>query len=472
MKDTRPFPVDGSTQSYWQYEGQHNGLPEKLKQNNIDFPDICDVAIVGGGYAGIATAYHLLKSTSPPPRVVLLEGREPCLGATGRNGGHLRPDYFMAAAKSSERYGAAAASEVVQFEVNHLSAIKSLIESEDIDCDFNETVSLCVFTKPEQAVFAREVYDKLQQEPSFDEALLNRVDFYTGVDAPHRTGVIEAKGYFSTPAAHFSPYKLFTALLACCMDLGLCLRTSTTVESVEKSKGDDHILTTLLGDTLSAKKVVIAANAYTSALLPEYTTAIVPCKGLVCHITGPEDRVLSKLPASSFAIMEQDPISNATGYNYMLQLADNSIVVGGAHHKYDTNDLGSWYHNFDDTQLITPAQSYFEDKFMQRSFIGWEDSQAHVDRVWTGIMGYSTDSLPHVGEVPDRQGVFVIAGFHGHGMPVIFLAAKGVAALIDQGTPYNKTGLPSIFKISRDRLETQLNDILAGRGIVSNKKLI
>lgn len=149
MKDTRPFPVDGSTQSYWQHEGQKNGLSEKLKQNNIDFPDICDVAIVGGGYAGIATAYHLLKSTSPPPRVVLLEGREPCSGATGRNGGHLRPDYFMAAAKSSERYGAAAAFEVVQFEVNHLSAIKSLIESEGIVCDFNETVSLCVFTKPE-----------------------------------------------------------------------------------------------------------------------------------------------------------------------------------------------------------------------------------------------------------------------------------------------------------------------------------
>ncbi|KAG9241026.1 FAD dependent oxidoreductase [Calycina marina] len=472
MKDTRPFPVDGSIPSYWQHEGRKNGLFEKFEKNDVHLPDVYDVAIVGGGYAGIATAYHLLKSASSPHRVVLLEAKTPCSGATGRNGGHLRPDYFMAAAKNSERYSAAAASEVVQFEAKHLGVIKSLIESEGIDCDFNETTSLCVFTRSEQAAFARDVYNKLRQEPSFDDAALSLEDFYTGVDAPRRTGVMEAKGYFSTPAARISPYKLFTALLMRCLDLGLYLQTNTTVVSVMKSEGDSHILATDLGDTLSARKVVIATNAYTSALLPEYTTSIVPCKGLVCHITGPEDKVLPKLPASSFVIMEQDPSPSATGYNYMLQLADNSIIVGGAHHKYDTNDLGSWYNNFDDTQLITPAQSYFEDNYMQRSFIGWEDSEACVDRVWTGIMGYSTDSLPHVGEVPDRQDIFVIAGFHGHGMPVIFLAAEGVAAIVGQGTPYEKTGLPSIYETSRGRLESQVNDILAGREKESNPKLI
>ncbi|KAH7164821.1 ankyrin repeat-containing domain protein [Fusarium sp. MPI-SDFR-AT-0072] len=111
-------------------------------------------------------------------------------------------------------------------------------------------------------------------------------------------------------------------------------------------------------------------------------------------------------------------------------------------------------------QLIGPAQRYFEDDYMQRTFVGWEDSGACVDRVWTGVMGYSTDSLPHVGEVPGRDGVFIIAGFHGHGMPVIFLAAEGIAAMT-QGLAYEKTGLPSLFKTSRDRLESERNDILA-----------
>jgi glycine/D-amino acid oxidase-like deaminating enzyme len=458
------LPVEGSPQSYWQHEAQKQEVPSHTEP----LPSSCDVAIVGGGYAGIATAYHILKTTSPPPKVFLLEAKDPCSGATGRNGGHLRPDYLMGAASNSKRYNASAAAEVAQFEARHLDVIKSLIRSEAIDCNFAETQSLAVLTTPEQVSMVREAYEGLRQASSFSDTLLDMVEFYEGDDAPQRTGLRDAKGYFSTPAARVSPFKLLTALLARCIDMGLSLKTQATVVSVEHAESDGHTLTMRSGETMTAQKVVIATNAYTSALIPEYASSIVPCKGLACHITGPEGKPLPKLLAASYAIMEQDPVSNKTGYNYMVQLADNSIVVGGAHHKYDEKDPGSWYNNVDDTQLIEPARRYFEDEYMQRTFVGWEDSGARVDRVWTGIMGYSTDSLPHVGEVPGRDGVFVIAGFHGHGMPVIFLAAEGIAAMT-QGLEYEKTGLPSLFKTSRDRLESERNDILAGRGIRSTK---
>ncbi|KAM5383178.1 hypothetical protein ACJA88_003711 [Fusarium oxysporum] len=421
---TSGFPVEGSPQSYWQHEAQQPEIPS----NTGPLPNSCDVAIVGGGYAGIATAYHILKTTSPPRNVFLLEAKDPCSGATGRNGGHLRPDYLMGAARNCKKYNTSAAAEIVQFEARHLDVIKPLIRSEAIDCDFAETESLAVLTTLEQV----------------------------------------SMGYFSTPAARVSPYKLLTSLLARCVGMGLSLRTQTAVVSVEHAGSDGHTLMMRSGETMTAQKVVIATNAYTSAILPEYASSIVPCKGLACHIIGPKGKPLPKLLAASCAIMEQDSVSNKTGYNYMVQLEDNSIVLGGAHHKYDGNDLGSWYNNVNDTQLIEPARRYFEADYMQRTFVGWEDSGACVDRVWTGIMGYSTDSLPHVGEVPGRDGVFIIAGFHGHGMPVIFLAAEGIAAMT-QGLAYEKTGLPSLFKTSRDRLESERNDILAGRGIRSTR---
>ncbi|KAM0559771.1 hypothetical protein ACHAPJ_004295 [Fusarium lateritium] len=468
---TSGLPVEGSPQSYWQHEAQKQEVHSHTEaaSDSQPLPSSCDVAIVGGGYAGIATAYHILKATSPPPRVFLFEAKDPCSGATGRNGGHLRPDYLMGAARSYKRHNASAAAEVVEFEARHLDVIKSLIQSEAIDCDFAETESLAVLTHPEQVSMVREAYEGLRQASSFSDTLLDNVQFYVGDDAPQHTGLRDAKGYFSTPAAHLSPYKLFTALLARCIDMGLSLKTQTPVVSVEHAGPDGHTLTTCSGETITARKVVIGTNAYTSALLPEYANSIVPCKGLACHITGPEGEPLPGLLAASYAIMEQDPVSNKTGYNYMVQLADNSIVVGGAHHKYDEHDPGSWYNNVDDRQLIEPAQRYFKDDYMQRAFIGWEDSGARVDRVWTGIMGYSTDSLPHVGEVPGRDGVFVIAGFNGHGMPVIFLAAEGVAAMA-RGVEYEKTGLPSLFKTSRNRLASEIDDILAGRGIPSTKR--
>jgi len=35
---------------------------------------------------------------------------------------------------------------------------------------------------------------------------------------------------------------------------------------------------------------------------------------------------------------------------------------------------------------------------------------------WTGIMGYTQDGQPIVGEAPGQKGLWVCAGFNGHGM--------------------------------------------------------
>ncbi|PMB70829.1 Gamma-glutamylputrescine oxidoreductase [Beauveria bassiana] len=459
------LPVPGEPQSYWQHEGRKDNRNSNAVLEPNPLPSQCHVVIVGGGYAGIATAYHLLSSEGPPLQVVLIEARQPCSGATGRNGGHLRPDYFLSAAANASKYDAAKAAEVVQFEVSHLAAIRDLIQAERIDCDYSESTSLQVFTTSEQATMARKKYESLMQEPELREILLRHVTLYTDEDAAHKSGVRGAKGHVATPAAQLSSYKLFTALLNRCLDLGLRLKTDTAVVSVEESSCGKQVVKTATAGAVEASKVVIATNAYTASILPDYASSIIPCKGLVCHIASRDDRVLPRLPTSSLALMQTNAGSNARGYSYLLQRADSTIVVGGAHHMYDDEDPGSWYNTVDDRGSIAPVQRYFEDDFMQRMFVGWEDSQAYVKRSWSGIMGYSTDALPHVGEVPDRKGLFVLAGFHGHGMPVLYLTAKGIADMIRHGQVFEDTELPSLYKTTRSRLESTTNVILAGRGM-------
>jgi len=46
----------------------------------------CDVAIVGGGFTGLWTAFHLTR-TDPTLDVVVLEAHSTGFGASGRNGG-------------------------------------------------------------------------------------------------------------------------------------------------------------------------------------------------------------------------------------------------------------------------------------------------------------------------------------------------------------------------------------------------
>lgn len=70
-------------------------------------------------------------------------------------------------------------------------------------------------------------------------------------------------------------------------------------------------------------------------------------------------------------------------------------------------------------------------------------------------MGYSSDFMPHLGEVPDKPGQFIIAGFSGHGMPEILLSSKAVAGLVRDGAPLETSGVPKMFKTSKQRIRAK-----------------
>jgi hypothetical protein len=69
-------------------------------------------------------------------------------------------------------------------------------------------------------------------------------------------------------------------------------------------------------------------------------------------------------------------------FDYLIPRNDGSIIVGGAKPHFWA-DRSHWYNVHDDSQLIEPAKKHF-DGLMQRTFIGWEDSGAYTDKVWTG----------------------------------------------------------------------------------------
>ena len=78
-------------------------------------------------------------------------------------------------------------------------------------------------------------------------------------------------------------------------------------------------------------------------------------------------------------------------------------------------------------------------------------------------MGFSSDYMPYVGEVPGKPGQTVLAGFSGHGMPLILLSAKGISQMLRHGKPFGDTGIPSVFKVTKERLENTRNEIIGGQ---------
>lgn len=154
----------------------------------------------------------------------------------------------------------------------------------------------------------------------------------------------------------------------------LNLQTSTPATSISASPEADgswSVITTR--GAIKARKVIVAANAYTAALLPEYRDKIIPYRAICSWIVAPNPPLL----ADSYAIR-----FSPTDFDYLIPRPDGSIIVGGARSAYFkyTED---WYGSVDDTKVIERAKDYFEG-YMQRHFRGWENSGAHTDQVWTG----------------------------------------------------------------------------------------
>lgn len=56
--------------------------------------------------------------------------------------------------------------------------------------------------------------------------------------------------------------------------------------------------------------------------------------------------------------------------------------------------------------------------------------------------------------------MFIMGGFTGHGMPQIFLAAKALSDMVLKRTPVEETGIPRLFRESKERLESKENLVL------------
>lgn len=78
-------------------------------------------------------------------------------------------------------------------------------------------------------------------------------------------------------------------------------------------------------------------------------------------------------------------------------------------------------------------------------------------------MGYTSDFMPHIGQIPGSPGQFIIAGFSGHGMPQILQSSAGLAKLVTgEAADYRATGLPLMFESTKERLDNPRSELEEG----------
>jgi glycine/D-amino acid oxidase-like deaminating enzyme len=439
------LPVPSSTTPYW----RGHPLPLDDYRSKPILTENVDIAIIGGGMAGACTAYHILKNNPHPPSMVILEARQACSGATGRNGGHTKVAPVALASFHAAR-GAEAAAEFAAFIKTVIHEMKACVELENIDCDFFLTRSFDVFMDEVLYNDTEQHLKRLRKEGvewMEDVQILQR-EYLAGL-----TGIAQAKGAISCPAASFWPYKFVLGLLEKCLSMGATLQTHTPVTKVTREEESGFTSLQTPRGIIKARKVVFATNAYVSALLPQFADVIVPGRGTACHITTKD---LPDMPHLTHTYnIYQSPESR----EYLVPRLDGSIILGGGQILYrDHKEL--WYDSVDDSTLIelpdgSDVKSRYFAGYMSKHFSSWRNVSKEVENIdynWTGIMGYTPDGFPHIGGVPGEEGWFILAGFNGSGMASIFEAARGIASMLIDGRRIEDTHIPKIFHASEERL--------------------
>ncbi|CAD0087061.1 unnamed protein product [Aureobasidium mustum] len=341
---------------------------------------------------------------------------------------------------------------ISNFEYANFLALSDLISTRNIACEWNTQPGIRGLYSDEEVTLAHHAVTTLQQTNPPLGRMCRVVDT---ADELQRLGlaVPEAKGAVVTDvAARLWPYKLVTniwepVLANPCLNL----QTHTPVLSISPSGNGNCNLHTDRG-IVETNKVVLATNAYTSHLLPSMADLIVPCRGQMSALLPGEAFSGSSRTRTSYAFI--GPKMD----DYLIQRPDESsahLMFGGG------RSYGPSLEISDDGEVDENVAKYLRTA-LPRLLLPGEgqkgEEELKATHEWTGIMGFSRDNLPWVGEVLDHKGVFVVAGYTGHGMPNAWLCGKSVATMVlgdntDMAVERAvEEGLPRAYLLNEERV--------------------
>jgi glycine/D-amino acid oxidase-like deaminating enzyme len=379
-----------------------------LYQQQINAPlkgqQRADIAILGGGFAGMSAAYNLVRRF-PDRRIVLLEGACCGYGASGRNGGFA--DAGMPGLTTVfEAQGPEAARAYYDATLLGVEQIRGLVEIHGVDCDLerNGSTMLAMEEAHLPALEAQKRrYDAMGLETSLlDKAALRRAvaseRFVGGLHDPHH--------------AILNPAKLARGMKRVIEQLGVEVFERSKVMQLEP--GATVRITTEFGE-LAAATAVVTLNGY-APQLGLFRNRLIP---LCNYVAATEPLSDAQMAAIGWAGRE-GLADMRVQFMYLRLSAGNRIVFGGetAPYFYDSSPSSGNYR---------PAL----EKLRRSLLITFPQLEGvHFTHGWGGTMGFTMDFMPSVGALEGAKNLFYAVGFNGEGVVMTQLAGVILAQLV------------------------------------------
>ncbi|KAJ6582121.1 FAD dependent oxidoreductase [Mycena capillaripes] len=448
------LPVPNPTRSFWIDTPGANPLAAEGSEG--PFTDDADICIIGSGITGVSAAYHLstavergdiARPADKPLRVLILEARDFCSGATGRNGGHLTPAVFIDFCGYQSKYGTEQAKRSFDLENHTASEIVKLICAEGWTdtVDLVENGHTTFFFTPGELEGARADFEAAKA---------------AGIDPPDVRWLTQAetraKYGAEYPAVEFGgwnlwPLKFVTQMFrfakANAQNFELNIHTRTPVTSISPSSSSSRrwAVKTPRG-VLNCSYIIHATNAYASHLLPHMSgsSGIIPTRGQVIALRA-------SVPAKDLYKCSCD---GNEGFEYWFPrpVSDDEkpLVILGGGREVQLPDFE--YYQTDDSTLNNSVGIAIR-KFLPAVFPLKFETEGEPEEEWTGIMGFTKLRDPFVGPVVKKsdsdggefEGQYISAGYSGHGMPRAFSCAAIVASMVASDISGTRWKIPEWF---------------------------
>ncbi|KAM6497814.1 FAD dependent oxidoreductase [Amanita muscaria] len=411
-----------------------------------------------------------------PVRVVMLEARDVCSGATGRNGGHITPVLYPHYQWLKEEYGAEVAKEIIRFRLKHLPELLKVAAEEDLleESQCREVEYFDVFHDKGLYSEAKELLSEYQKDLPLEGS---RYKIHEGEETIERLQLSsKTVGCLSTLGGAIHPYRLVTGILERLLEeypQSFHLFSHTPCTAIKTCRDGLYEVLTPKG-AIKTRHVVHATNAGASHLLPGMRERIVPLREAMTAQKPREGLGSSpgenKKPWTGDRSFVFYPRQSLFDFDYLTQQrmvddekaawpAPQGELMLGSNTK-NIEDIG----NVDDREWSRESESYLQQALGEYFEVKSKDKE-EVKGVWSGIIGTSSDGMPWVGRVPEMisgrrvsrasdkggmaaAGEWLAAGYSGEGMVHAWLSGKTVAQLV-LGLPGSE--LPGAFRIGESR---------------------
>jgi glycine/D-amino acid oxidase-like deaminating enzyme len=455
------LPVPNPTTPFWQVP-----LHPLAKVASGALPTTTDIIIIGSGMTGCSVAKELLEG-DPNLCITVLEARDLTSGASARNGGHIVSPSFGDFARLVECFGPDMAVQIAEFTLDNVERTFDAVDafagtSLKADSKIRRTEKILIYKDQESFDEIRKVLELWNSKMPSNR--LDPVKLLSSKEAEQQYGIHDVVGIAVGRAAAVWPYRLWTGIWNILLDK---YRDRFTIEAFTpaltvvrkpstKEQPHRYLVTTPRGE-IETSQVVYCTNAYTPHLLPRLQGRIIPVRGVMsAQDAGPN--FPSHGATRSWSVLSQirqDPRSQTqnAGLYYITQDPETRYMLVGGEHFKDGELLSS-----DDSRLNdTSAQKIGE---VLPSTFDNVQSRPDIKSIWSGIMGFSRDGLPLIGQLPEDvtgragTGEWIAAGFSGYGTGYCYSCGQAVAQMM-LGRDVS-SWVPHAFLLTKERFRNSL----------------